>query len=155
MRGVKKPPTRARGLQRCRVLASYPSASEGAPVSSYRDFVTPLVSGRRMVAARRGVSSGPKAHESAFSGLYERPVEGVSREVEVVDGLAVQLDGALRDEAPCLARRRDPEMLDQERRQMNLPVGCENRLRDIVRRRALAHHAREVLLGSLCRLLPM
>src|SRR5947207_11003058 len=133
-RGVKKPPTRARGLQRCRVLASYPIASEGAPVPRYKDALTPPRRGdRRMVAPPRGVSSGPKAHKSALSRLYESPVERLQRQVEVADGLAVHLHRALRDQAARLARRADTEMLDEERGQMNLAVTREHRLRHLVR----------------------
>src|SRR6266480_6326178 len=108
-----------------------------------------------MVAAPRGVSSSAKAHESALSGLYEGPVERPQRQVEVTDRLAVHLDRALGDQTARFARRADPEVLDEERRQMDLAVAREHHLGYLLRRRAFPDHAREVLLGGLCGLLPV
>src|SRR3954447_1158362 len=48
---VKKPPTRARGLMMLTDLTSYPSASEGAPVSSLQGLsYAALLGSRGMIA---------------------------------------------------------------------------------------------------------
>src|SRR5262249_60959386 len=46
-------------------------------------FLRRSASSRRMVAAARGVSSGPEAHETALPGLYESPVESLQRQGEL------------------------------------------------------------------------
>ena len=72
-----------------------------------------------MIATRGPPSSGGKPHEPPLSGLDERPLQPGPRDVELGDRLAVDLDRALRDQTPRLARRADAEVLDQERRQMD------------------------------------
>src|SRR5438552_6765216 len=108
-----------------------------------------------MVAAGGEVSSGAKPHKTALSGLYERPVEGLPRQVEVAHHLAVHLDAALGDQPARFARRADPEMLDEESRQMHGPVTRQSCFRNLVRSPALTDDAREVVLRLLRGPLPV
>src|ERR1700675_3257805 len=108
---------------------------------------TALSGSRGMIATRSPQSSGGKAHESPFSGLDEGPLEPGPRNVDLGGRLPVDLDGALGDQAPRLARRAHAEMLDQKGRQMDGISRGQLRLRDVCRGIAFAHHPCEVLLG--------
>src|SRR5216117_75924 len=94
-RGVKKPPTRARGLQsfgylgrirlrpkalQCRVTGLFLRHPSGRPTNG---------------SSRLGGVKRAKPHETALSGLYEGPVERLTRQVEHSRHLAVHLDPAL------------------------------------------------------------
>ena len=79
-----------------------------------------------MVAALRGVSRHPKPHESALPGLDQGAVERLPRKVELGHDLAVPLHSALGDQAASLTRRSDTEVLDENRRQVHLPLAGEN-----------------------------
>ncbi len=74
------------------------------------------------------------------------PTSDVARDVELGDGLVGDLDAALRDEPPRLARRQ-AERVGEDGRQMNGVAGGQRVLRHVLGCAALAHDAREVLLG--------
>ena len=80
---------------------------------------TALAGSGGMIATQGPPSSSTKPHESPLSGLDERAVEAGPRYVDPGRRSAVDLDAALGDETSRLARRADPEVLDQERRQVN------------------------------------
>src|SRR5512133_1142663 len=110
---------------------------------------TALSGSRGMIATRSPQSSGGKPHESPLSGLDQGSLEAGPRNVDLGGRLPVDLDCALRDQAPRLACRADAEMLDQERRQMDGISRRQRRLGDVRRGLAFAHHSREVLLGLI------
>ena len=80
---------------------------------------TALAGSRGMIATQAAPSSGAKPHESPLPGLNEGAVEAGPRNVDPGRGLPVDLDPALGDETSRLARRADPEVLDEELRQVN------------------------------------
>src|SRR5512133_4300683 len=108
-----------------------------------------------MIAAPRGSSSGAKAHETALSRLDDRAVEPGSGQVELRDGLTVDLEASLADQTPRLAGRLDPEMVDQQGRQMDGVAVGQRGLRNLVGRLVLPHDPREVLLPAAGALLPV
>ena len=75
---------------------------------------TALSGSRGMVASLSPESSTGKPHESTLPGLDEGTHEGTPLNVDLRRGLAVDLDPALGDQAPGLARRTDTEMVDQQ-----------------------------------------
>ena len=72
-----------------------------------------------MVASLSPQSSAGKPHESPLPGLDEGTFEGRPLNVDLPRRPPVDLDPALRDQAPRLARRPHSEMLDEESREMN------------------------------------
>ena len=89
--------------------------------SRYRDCLTRHPSERPEHDSgnpARMVSSRGEAHEAALSRLHERSREPFARQIDVAHDLAVDLDRALGDQPPRLARRAEPEPLDEQRRQV-------------------------------------
>ena len=64
------------------------------------------------------MSSRGEADEAALPRLDKRSGEPLAGQIDIAHDLAVDLDRALRDQPPSLARRAEPEPLDQQRRQM-------------------------------------
>src|SRR5437867_13236060 len=108
---------------------------------------TALAGSRSMIATRSPPSSSGKPHESPLSGLDEGPFEPGPRDVDLGRRPAVDLDPALGDQAPRLARRAHSEVLDQESRQMKRISRRQLGLRNVCRSLAFAHNTREMLLG--------
>ena len=75
--------------------------------------------------------------------------------VELGDGLAVDLDAALRDQTPRLARRADAEVLDEQRRQMDGSPGGSGASGTSSGASCRRDDAREVLLGLGCGFRPV
>src|SRR5512133_4378714 len=98
-----------------------------------------------MIAAISARSSAGKPHEAAFPGLDEGAAEPGSRHVELSQRLAVQLDPTLADESPRRAGRTEPEVLDQQGRQVDRIAVRQWNLRHVVRRLVLTNDAGEVL----------
>src|SRR5687768_15391803 len=90
------PLTRRRSVRRVTGLPAAP-LSGGLPMVAH--FL------RRRPAPSWGRRSPSEAHETALSGLQEGVLQSSPRKVEVAHGLAIELDAALRDQAPRLARR--------------------------------------------------
>src|SRR5207253_3787197 len=107
---------------------------------------TALSGSRGMIAAIRPRSSAGKPHESTLPGLDEGPLELGPRHVDLAEGLAVDLDPTLADQAPRLARRAQPEVLDEQGRQMDGIAFGQRRLGHLLRRLVFADDAGEVLL---------
>ena len=76
-----------------------------------------------------------------------------ARNVELLDGHAVDTDPSLGEQAPALARR-DPEHLCDDGREMERVAVWELDLLYLLGRLAFADHPREVLFGPLGRLKP-
>jgi hypothetical protein len=76
----------------------------------------PLSDSRGMVASLSPQSSAGKPHESPLSSLDEGPLEPAPRDIDLHRRLPVDLDPALGDQPPRLARRADAELFDQEGR---------------------------------------
>jgi hypothetical protein len=103
--GVKKPPTRARGLQWCG-FRSYPNrVLEALRSSSYRDLVTPPRGQPRNNSSTPGRAVKNRRlpgnlEELPLSGLNHRAGEPICRQLELAHRLAVDLDAPLLDHAP-------------------------------------------------------
>src|SRR2546429_9668811 len=116
---------------------------------------TALSGSRGMVASLSPQSSARKLHESTLPGLDEGTREGTPLNVDLRRGLAVDLDPALGDQAPGLARRADAEVLDQEGREVDRIAGRQLHLGDLFRRPMVADDTREVILAPRRAFLPM
>src|SRR5437763_12964212 len=118
-------------------------------VSGCRDFPTcsPLGS-RGMIAAIAPRSSRGKPHETALSGLDERPFQVLSGNVELRYRLTVDLDRPLAAQASRLAGRGDPEAVDQQRRQMDRISGRQRSLLDVGRGFVLTNDAGQMFRRS-------
>src|SRR6266566_4314521 len=92
---------------------------------------------------------GRNFEELALAGLNQRSSEPLRRQLQVVDGLAVDLDPSLFDHAAPVAVRL-AELRLQQPRQINVSA-VDAHLGDVglVRRPALADDAREVVLATL------
>src|SRR5262249_54459100 len=128
-------------------LASYPSASEGAPIAELQGLsYAPPVGSRGMIAAIDPRSSGPKPHETALPGLDHGSGEAGPGDVESVRRPAVDLHAALGDQPPRLARRRHAEVLHEHGGEVDRVAVRERRLGHVYRRLVFTHDAGEVLL---------
>src|SRR2546427_12274448 len=115
---------------------------------------TALSGSRGMVASLSPQSSAGKPHESTLPGLDEGTREGTPLNVDLRRGLAVDLDPALGDQSPGLARRADAEVLDQEGREVDQIAGRQLHLGDLFRRPLVADDTREVILAPRRAFLP-
>src|SRR6266511_1661947 len=132
----------ARNLRRIRLRP------EGAPVSSFRGpSYTALSGSGGMIAAIAPRSTGAEPHESALSGLDEGTLESRPGKVDLGHRLAVHFHPALGDQASGLAGRGDSEVIDEQRRQVDLISVREGRLGHLLGSLVLAHDPGEVLLG--------
>src|SRR5512133_1495548 len=96
-------------------------------------------------------SSGldPQALVAALSHLHDGAIELLGRDIQLsaVDHPAVDPHAALLDQAPRLAAA-EPELVGEQRRQMDRAVGRDRRLLDLLRELVANVQAIEVLLGS-------
>src|SRR5436190_18924896 len=107
---------------------------------------TALAGSGGMIATQSLPSSDGKPHESPLSGLNEGSLELSPRHVDLCHRLAVDLDPALGDETPCLARRADAEVSDEQGREVDRIPGRQRRFLDLFGCLVLADDTREVIL---------
>src|SRR5436190_14750237 len=105
--------------------------------------------GREVSSLGREVSSAGDPHELTLSGLDQGALEALRRQLDLADRLTVDLDATLLDHAPPVTIRL-PELVAKQLRQVDVTaVDRRNGNLGLLRRAALADHAREVILAAL------
>lgn len=112
--GVKKPPTRVGGLQIKRYCVVSVWSERALLWSGCGTLLRSLSRGEGHHSNnRRPRSGGAEAQEAALSRLNKPSLEPLARKVELLHGLAFDTHAALGDQPAGLARRPEPEALDE------------------------------------------
>src|SRR6185503_997671 len=153
--GNEKASARARGLQFYGRRKGRIRFEAKALLVGCRTSLASLSGGRGSLAEALGVSRiGVDTDKATLPDLQQRSSERGAREVEVVDNGALELDPALGDHPPRVARREAEARRDQGRQVHRVAVRQRER-GHLLGRAALPDDAREVRLGGCGRLLPV